>query len=90
MNISIKDENLEFSIIDEGVGIFKNIMTKYKLSSEVDAAQDLLKGKLLRHLMLIPGGNIFSSKVCDLFEIDSHKIILQVNNKLPDIFLRFF
>ncbi|MEK7504506.1 MAG: DUF4325 domain-containing protein [Patescibacteria group bacterium] len=91
VNISIKDENLEFSIIDEGVGIFKNIMTKYKLSSEVDAAQDLLKGKTTTAPHAHSGeGIFFSSKVCDLFEIDSHKIILQVNNKLPDIFLRDF
>lgn len=89
INIGIHDECLEFSIKDDGVGVFKNVMSKYKLSSEIEAVQDLLKGKTTTAPHAHSGeGIFFSSKACDQFEINSHNVTLQVNNSLPDIFIR--
>ena len=89
INIAIDAGNLEFSITDDGIGIFKNIMDKYRLNSEIDAVQDLLKGKTTTVPHAHSGeGIFFSSKACDYFEINSHNIILQINNTLPDIFMR--
>lgn len=89
INVGINNSLIEFTIRDEGVGVFENIMNKYKLNSEIEAVQDLLKGKTTTAPHAHSGeGIFFSSKACDQFEIDSHKIILQVNNILPDVFIR--
>lgn len=89
INVGINNGFVEFAIQDDGVGIFENIMNKYKLNSEIESVQDLLKGKTTTAPHAHSGeGIFFSSKVCDLFEINSHNIILQVNNTLPDIFIR--
>ena len=89
INVGINNGLVEFTIQDDGVGVFENIMNKYKLNSEIEAVQDLLKGKTTTAPHAHSGeGIFFSSKVCDQFEIDSHDIILQVNNILPDVFIR--
>ena len=89
INVGINNGLVEFTIQDGGVGVFENIMNKYKLNSEIEAVQDLLKGKTTTAPHAHSGeGIFFSSKVCDQFEIDSHDIILQVNNILPDVFIR--
>ncbi|GAH25948.1 unnamed protein product, partial [marine sediment metagenome] len=43
--IERRKNNIIFEVRDWGVGIFNNIMNKKGLSSEMDAIQDLLKGK---------------------------------------------
>lgn len=89
INVGINNGFVEFAIQDDGVGIFENIMNKYKLNSEIEAVQDLLKGKTTTAPQAHSGkGIFFSSKACDQFEINSHNIILQVNNTLPDVFIR--
>jgi len=37
--------DIRFTVADQGVGIFNNIMKKKRLVSTMDAIQDLLKGK---------------------------------------------
>lgn len=89
INVGINNGFVEFAIQDDGVGIFENIMNKYKLNSEIEAVQDLLKGKTTTAPQAHSGeGIFFSSKACDQFEVNSHNIILQVNNTLPDVFIR--
>mgnify|MGYP001560286478 CR=1 FL=1 len=59
------------------------------LNSEIEAVQDLLKGKTTTAPDAHSGeGILFSSKAGDQFGIDSHSLILQVNNTLPDVFIR--
>jgi len=42
--LSIKSETIEFSIEDFGIGVFRNVMQKRNLNSEIEAIQDILKG----------------------------------------------
>jgi hypothetical protein len=45
VEVAIRNSKLSFIIDDSGIGVFRNIMQKKKLISEVNAIQDLLKGK---------------------------------------------
>ncbi len=90
IEISVKKENgiLRFDITDRGIGIFKNIMQKKKLSSELEAIQDLLKGKQTTAPHQHSGeGIFFTSKVADVLTIRSSSKKLIFNNKLNDIFI---
>ena len=66
-----------------------NIQKKKKLSSDLEAIQDLLKGKETTQPEKHSGeGIFFTSKIADLFFIDSHRKRLTFNNTLPDIFIQ--
>ncbi|MDO8519790.1 MAG: DUF4325 domain-containing protein [Deltaproteobacteria bacterium] len=81
-------QNSSFEIDDHGIGIFENIRSKKKLGSEMEALQDLLKGKVTTQPERHSGeGIFFASKIADLFTIESHKKRLQCDNRLPDIFV---
>lgn len=78
-----------FNIRDWGVGIFNNIMKKRKLKSELEAIQDLLKGKQTTAPKEHSGeGIFFTSKAADLLVIQSSAKKLIFNNILDDIFVR--
>ncbi|MFH1395207.1 MAG: DUF4325 domain-containing protein [Candidatus Omnitrophota bacterium] len=68
-----KNENsVNFSVVDKGVGIFNNIMEKKNLINEMEAIQDLLKGKLTTIPEKHSGeGIFFTSKVASFFLIQS-------------------
>ncbi len=84
-----KDNNLiNFNISDDGVGIFNNIRKKKKLKSDIEAIQDLMKGKQTTAPEAHSGeGIFFTSKIADKFIIygSGHKIIF--DNTIPDVFL---
>lgn len=82
------NNELVFSIEDHGIGVFRNIKKKKRLHSELEAVQDLLKGKMTTNPKSHTGeGIFFTSKVASLFVLESFKIGLKINNKIPDIFL---
>lgn len=88
VEVVLRPENLEFTINDGGVGIFRNIMVKRKLESELEAVQDLLKGKVTTLPKSHSGeGIFFTSKVADWFLLDSFGYQLSFDNTLPDLFL---
>lgn len=79
---------LEFKIEDHGVGVFRNIQKKKKLVSELEAVQDLLKGKTTTQPQAHSGeGIFFTSKISDKFTLDSFGLRLVVDNEIGDIFL---
>lgn len=81
-------ENLVFTVKDLGIGVFKNIMKKRGLKSETEAIQDLLKGKTTTAPLLHSGeGIFFTSKIADVFTIDSYGYRLTIDNLIKDIFL---
>src|SRR3989344_7657364 len=45
IEVEKREKNLTFTVNDFGIGVFRNIMRKRKLKSELEAIQDLLKGK---------------------------------------------
>lgn len=80
---------LGFEIRDFGIGVFRNVMQERKLESELEAIQDLLKGKTTTQPHAHSGEGIyFTSKIADVFVLDSFGQQLEVNNLLLDVFVR--
>lgn len=81
-------ETVRFDVVDRGIGIFRNIMKKKKLASELEAIQDLLKGKQTTAPREHSGeGIFFTSKAADVLTIQSSSKKLTFNNKVSDIFI---
>lgn len=77
-----------FFVVDTGVGIFENIREKKELANEIEAIQDLLKGKTTTAPKDHTGeGIFFTSKVADRFVLESHRKRLTIDNVLDDIFV---
>lgn len=90
VEISIKKdkENVIFHINDFGIGVFKNVMRQRKLNSELEAIQDLLKGKTTTQPHSHTGeGIFFTSKIADIFILDSSEYRLRIDNKINDYFI---
>lgn len=82
-------DNIRFDIIDYGIGIFYNIMKKKNLKNELEAIQDLLKGKQTTAPREHSGeGIFFTSKVADSMIIEGGKKKLIFNNIVEDIFIQ--
>jgi len=87
--VSVHKDTLTFSVDDFGVGVFRNIMQKRKLNSEIEAIQDLLKGKTTTAPKLHSGeGIFFTSRVGDEFILDSYGYQFIANNLIKDIFIK--
>lgn len=79
---------LIFIIRDFGIGVFENIMKKRKLKNELEAIQDLLKGKTTTAPKAHSGeGIFFTSKVADVFELESFGLRLRIDNNIKDVFI---
>ena len=90
IEIKIKkdDSGVHFDVVDRGIGIFRHIMKKRSLKNELEAIQDLLKGKQTTAPRNHTGeGIFFTSKVADIFLIQSFNKKLTFNNILEDIFI---
>ncbi len=87
--VSLIDNELVFTIDDFGIGVFRNIMKKRKLKSEIEAIQDLLKGKTTTAPKLHSGeGIFFTSKIGDEFILNSYGYKFIADNKIEDIFIK--
>lgn len=84
-----KDDDLvRFDVIDYGIGIFNNIMKKKGLNSQLEAIQDLLKGKETTDPESHSGeGIFFTSKVASSLTFRSGVKKLIFNNRIDDIFI---
>lgn len=81
-------DNLTFIVRDFGIGVFRNVMQKRNLKSELEAIQDLLKGKTTTQPQLHSGeGIFFTSKVGDVFVFESFNYRLRIDNTVKDIFV---
>jgi len=81
-------KSINFQIIDSGIGIFKNIIKKRKLKNELEAIQDLLKGKQTTAPKEHTGeGIFFTSKAADKLIIRGSDKKLIFDNMLKDIFI---
>ncbi len=86
--IERKSNRVIFEITDFGVGIFNNIIKKRGLKNELEAIQDLLKGKQTTAPEEHTGeGIFFTSKVADRIIISSFGKKLIVDNIIKDIFI---
>ncbi len=91
-NIEVKLESngtVRFAVEDFGIGVFRNVMQERKLKSELEAMQDLLKGKTTTDPKAHTGeGIFFTSKIADRFVLESFGYSMVVDNTIPDIFFR--
>lgn len=89
IEITIKRNILNFIINDFGVGVFRNIKDKKHLHSELEAIQDVMKGKLTTAPEEHSGqGIFFTSKMADIFYLESYDHQLIMNNRIDDVFLK--
>lgn len=88
VEVNMGGETLSFQVRDYGIGVFRNVMKQRKLKSELEAIQDLLKGKTTTTPKSHSGeGIFFTSKVGDVFTLESFRQGLIVDNTLPDVFV---
>lgn len=86
VEVSVRDRDLLFIVNDSGVGVFRNIMKKKNLKSEIEAIQDLLKGKTTTLPKSHSGeGIFFTSKASDVLILDSFGYKLSINTIKPDV-----
>lgn len=83
-----RDGMARFVVDDYGVGAWNNIITKRKLNSEIEAVQDLLKGKTTTAPEAHSGeGIFFTSKAADDFILASGGTELRIDNEQDDTFV---
>src|SRR3989338_519477 len=88
IEVQIKNKELVFVVNDYGVGVFRNVMKSRKLKSELEAIQDLLKGKITTQPQSHSGeGIFFTSKAADIFALESFDQKLTIDNKINDVFI---
>lgn len=90
IQISIKREDgvINFEIKDRGIGIFRNIKSKYKLKDIDESIELLLKGKSTTAPAKHSGEGIyFTSKAVSTMIINSYGKKLIFNNIIDDIFI---
>jgi len=81
--------DIRFTVADQGVGIFNNIMKKKRLVSTMDAIQDLLKGKETTAPEGHSGeGIFFTSKIADRLTIKSFEKKIVFDNVGQDIYIK--
>ncbi len=79
LEITLRNDTLIFSIDDNGVGAFRNIQKKRKLANELEAVQDLLKGKTTTMPKSHSGeGIFFTSKAGNVFMLESFGLQLLI------------
>lgn len=85
VKIWLADDKLKFIVKDNGIGAFKNVMSKKNLESETEAIQEIIKGKLTTAARRHSGEGIFwTSKIADEFILKSYDYELIINNNIED------
>lgn len=86
VEVSVQNRKLNFVVNDFGIGVFRNVMREKKLKTEVEAMQDLLKGKTTTMPKSHSGqGIFFTSKAGDVFTLESYGYMLIINNKTREV-----
>ncbi len=92
-NIDIRIRRLNgtiaFAVVDKGVGIYNAIKRSHHLANELEAIQELIKGKLTTDPKRHSGeGIFFTSKVADELVIKGSGKKLIFDNRRGDVFVR--
>lgn len=81
--------SISFNVVDQGIGIFKHVQKKFNLKDEYEALEEILKGKRTTMPDKHTGeGIFFTSKIADIFQIESAKIKLVIDNQANDIYVK--
>lgn len=85
ISVELKEGYFHFSIKDEGIGIFENVRSCFKLEDEYQAAEHVLKGKQTTDPTRHSGqGIFFTSRIADQFILYSHKLKVTLDNQQDD------
>ena len=88
LSVNTIDDKIFFRVRDQGIGVFKNVMNKRELANEYEAILDLLKGKTTTAPKAHSGeGIFFTSKIADIFTLESFNLKLTIDNVINDIFI---
>lgn len=90
VEIDVFEENkkIKFVVKDAGIGVFNSVREKKHLNTDLEAIQELMKGKTTTAPQAHSGeGIFFTSKIADVFKLDSFSLRLRVDNKVQDIFV---
>ena len=80
------ESTISLEVYDQGVGIFRHVRDKLGLESELEALQELSKGKTTTMPSRHTGeGIFFSSKAANRFEIESGSLRWIVDNRKNDM-----
>ena len=80
------EKDIHFSVVDKGIGIFRNIKEQRKLHNEKEAIQDLLKGKQTTAPDMHSGeGIFFTSRAADQLVIKSSCKRIIFDNRIHDV-----
>lgn len=86
INVGIKKGKFEFSIRDLGIGVYRNIRKGFKLKTDEEAVEHLLKGKQTTAPRAHSGqGIFFTSKIADHFLLKSDRLMLTFENENDDL-----
>ena len=86
ISVSLKDTGVALEVIDRGVGVFRHVRDKLGLETELEALQELSKGKTTTMPSRHSGeGLFFSSKASSRFEIASGSLRWIVDNRRGDM-----
>jgi anti-sigma regulatory factor (Ser/Thr protein kinase) len=89
IQVSIKNNNFQFIIRDQGVGIFNRIKKSFKLHDDYEAIEHLLKGKQTTFPERHSGqGVFFTSRIADVFKIKSNELELTIDNSRKDQWIK--
>ncbi len=89
VTMSRMENKLIFDIFDWGVGVFASIRKKKGLQNDLEAIQDLLKGKETTNPARHTGqGIFFTARIADRFILYSSKKKLIFDNNIDDVFLK--
>ncbi|MBR3366130.1 DUF4325 domain-containing protein [Candidatus Saccharibacteria bacterium] len=78
-------EKLYFIVRDKGIGIWNSLITKKHYENEVEAIQELLKGKVTTAPKWHSGEGIFwTSKIADRISFTSYGYRLSIDNTIND------
>lgn len=81
-----KKQDFYFDVIDEGIGVYESIRTKFKFDSFFESVEHLLKGKQTTDPQRHSGEGIFyTSKIADTFILESATIRLIIDNTINDV-----
>lgn len=88
VDLTIDAAKVQFDVRDRGIGVFHSIAEKFNLADEHDALIELIKGKTTTMPAAHTGeGIFFVSRAADRFVLRSHRLQLERNKRLDDVFV---
>ncbi|MEX1046716.1 MAG: DUF4325 domain-containing protein [Actinomycetota bacterium] len=85
LTLHTDDRRATFEIVDNGVGVFRHVRQKLHLRSDLEAIQELTKGKRTTDPARHTGeGIFFTSRLVDQFVLDSRGLRWTVDNERND------